>query len=443
MEAVKLGGPDVDNISRAAQKTTLRSKVAVLLFPGLRAYLWQQKTEKEQIKRELWGINGVGYQAYRASVSEVKELGISEHLHPRRIRRSTIESNASDLEVSSSYSSFSTAAQYAFAGMKAVFHAGEARITVLAFGSQDSTLLAWGDSNGTVCMATLQEPGQLLHELHEHKGQVTDVDWSQDSSLLLSASEDCHAALWNASLGNLVRTLRCNAPVTCASFHQVNQNLVMLGTAAGDIDIFNCSTGIRLQRIPVQPGGGVNSPGLQALVCTNSSLFAADSRGCVHTFRWEINARGPQKLKVLHKNPLPGGKQAEVASMSLAPYCAFTHGPCLLLSTSDSFLTVYRIQDSVGKLEVRARVQMPPAARKLRAAMCPMLQVDTPEYVTMGGEDTAVYIYDISGQHHKGAKVVNKLQGHMAPVLDVAWSSNEMLLASGLAELDCQILDAA
>lgn len=29
----------------------------------------------------------------------------------------------------------------------------------------------------------------------------------------------------------------------------------------------------------------------------------------------------------------------------------------------------------VGKLEVRARVQMPPAARKLRAAMCPMLQV--------------------------------------------------------------------
>ena len=47
--------------------------------------------------------------------------------------------------------------------MKAVFHAGETRITILAFGSQDSTLLAWGDADGTVCMATLQEPGQLLH----------------------------------------------------------------------------------------------------------------------------------------------------------------------------------------------------------------------------------------------------------------------------------------
>ena len=48
----------------------------------------------------------------------------------------------------------------------------------------------------------------LLQELHEHKGPVTDLDWSQDSSLLLSVSEDCHAALWNASLGSLVRTLR-------------------------------------------------------------------------------------------------------------------------------------------------------------------------------------------------------------------------------------------
>ncbi|KAK9865264.1 hypothetical protein WJX84_008035 [Apatococcus fuscideae] len=397
---------------------------------GLRAYLWQQKSERAQIKRELWQCEEAGYQAYRAYVSEVKELGLSERWQPRRIRRSTIDSNTSDLEVSSSYSSFTTAAQYAFAGMKAVFHPGEARVTILGFGRQDSTLLAWGDASGSVCIASLQEPAQLLHELREHKAPVTDLDWSQDSALLLSASEDCHAALWNASLGTLIRTLRCNAPVTCCCFHQVNQNLVMLGTSAGDIDIFNCSTGIRLQRVPVQSAASLNGPGLQALLCTNSGLFAADSRGCVHTFRWEINARGPQKLKVLQKNRLPGGKPAEVASMTLAPYCAFTHGPCLLLSTSDGFLTVYRILDSVGKLEVRARVQMPPAARKLRAAMCPMLQVQTPEYVTMGGEDTSVYIYDISMQHHKGAKVVNKLQGHMAPVLDVAWSSNEMLLAS-------------
>ena len=64
-----------------------------------------------------------------------------------------------------------------------------------------------------------------------------------------------------------------------------------------------------------------------------------------------------QKLKVLHKNPLPGGKQAEVASMALAPYCAFTHGPGLLLSTSDSFLTVYRIQDSVSLSHANSLLQ--------------------------------------------------------------------------------------
>ncbi len=54
-----------------------------------------------------------------------------------------------------------------------------------------------------------------------------------------------------------------------------------------------------------------------------------------------------QKLKVLQKNPLPNGKHAQVASMGLTPYCTFTHGPCLLLSTADGFLTVYRILDSV------------------------------------------------------------------------------------------------
>ncbi len=78
----------------------------------------------------------------------------------------------------------------------------------------------------------------------------------------------------------------------------------------------------------------------------------------------------------------------------------------------------------VGKLEMRARVAMPPAARKLRAAMCPMLHVGVPEYVTMGGEDTAVYIYDISQQQSKGAKIVNKLQvGFLSQALVLSVSS--------------------
>ncbi len=48
-------------------------------------------------------------------------------------------------------------------GMKAVFHAGEARVTIVRFGRQNANLLAWGDSSGCVCIASLQEPGQLMH----------------------------------------------------------------------------------------------------------------------------------------------------------------------------------------------------------------------------------------------------------------------------------------
>lgn len=84
-----------------------------------------------------------------------------------------------------------------------------------------------------------------------------------------------------------------------------------------------------------------------------------------------------QKLRVLHKNPLPGGKQAEVASMALAPYCAFTHGPCLLLSTSDSFLTVYRIQDSVSQ----------PRAESLHVMTLQMWLVSVSQWLHDLGED--------------------------------------------------------
>ena len=52
---------------------------------------------------------------------------------------------------------------------------------------------------------------------------------------------------------------------------------------------------------------------------------------------------------------------------------------------------------------------MPRAARKIRATLCPKVQVTDPEFIVMGGEDTCVYIYDIS-KPGSGALVLNQLQ---------------------------------
>ena len=49
-----------------------------------------------------------------------------------------------------------------------------------------------------------------------------------------------------------------------------------------------------------------------------------------------------------------------------------------------------------GKLEAISTVEVPRAARKIRATFCPKVHITEPEYVVMGAEDTSVYIYDIS-----------------------------------------------
>ena len=62
-----------------------------------------------------------------------------------------------------------------------------------------------------------------------------------------------------------------------------------------------------------------------------------------------------------------------------------------------------------GRLELVCNVEVPRAARKIRATFCPKGHITDPEYVVMGGEDTNVYIYDIS-KSSNGPLVVNQLQ---------------------------------
>lgn len=62
-----------------------------------------------------------------------------------------------------------------------------------------------------------------------------------------------------------------------------------------------------------------------------------------------------------------------------------------------------------GRLELISNCEVPRAARKIRATFCPKVHITEAEYIVMGGEDTSVYIYDIS-KPSQGALVVNQLQ---------------------------------
>ena len=55
-------------------------------------------------------------------------------------------------------------------------------------------------------------------------------------------------------------------------------------------------------------------------------------------------------------------------------------------------------------------------------------QANTPCLVCTGSEDFCVYIYDMENDEKS---LVNKLQGHLAPVKDVGFNYDQSLLASG------------
>lgn len=84
---------------------------------------------------------------------------------------------------------------------------------------------------------------QFLQVLKQHHKAVSDLDWSSDNSFLLSAGLDGSVSMWQAASGQLLRVFLTASAVLCARFHLVNQNLVMTGTEAGIVHVFNCSTG--------------------------------------------------------------------------------------------------------------------------------------------------------------------------------------------------------
>ena len=85
-----------------------------------------------------------------------------------------------------------------------------------------------------------------MQVLTQHQRAVSDLDWSLDNTFLLSAGLDGSVTMWLAATGQLLRIFLTASAACCARFHLVNQNLVMVGTESGVVQVFNCSTGRQL-----------------------------------------------------------------------------------------------------------------------------------------------------------------------------------------------------
>ena len=52
-------------------------------------------------------------------------------------------------------------------------------------------------------------------------------------------------------------------------------------------------------------------------------------------------------------------------------------------------MLLHRVVETSGALELVTKVQVPKAARKIKATFCPTDDLTEPEFIAMGGEDTS------------------------------------------------------
>ncbi len=105
----------------------------------------------------------------------------------------------------------------------------------------------------------------------------------------------------------------------------------------------------------------------------------------------------------------------------------------LLVNALPNYLLLYRLDNVSSRL--RKRIFIRQSEHQIRSTFCPFVSSKKQPnacLVCTGSEDCCVYIYDMENDDKP---LVNKLQGHSTPVLDVTFNYDQSLLASGDAQV--------
>uniref|UniRef100_A0A7S0R671 Uncharacterized protein n=1 Tax=Chlamydomonas leiostraca TaxID=1034604 RepID=A0A7S0R671_9CHLO len=460
------------------------------------------------VQRELWSNGQSTYTGLRNYIASLRERGLElGHVAPKQ--------SALPRPPTTSYS---------FAGMRAVFDDGKAAVTCLIFAKVRSDLLVYGDAAGELWFADLGQSAaaataagaassapSVRKAQRIHHAPIIALDFSFDNSQLLSGAGD-GIALWDVATASPIRTImlsRGPAPIShlpgvgmaagmaealgagsgvhlgghlkAAKFFPLNYNLALVGTATGQVEVYNCSAGSLFQRYQV---AGAFQRGLQvtALDVSNQSVFVGDSWSTIHIWRAEVEkgaAGGGQLARLVWQTKLKIGAadvKAPIVGCQYVPFCAATDSPLLLVTSrpaGEGVVAVVRVHEGEkARLESVVVCGVPPMARDIAAAVCPLSAIAELPRAVMGAEDTQVYIYNLSvtkGSRDAGrasgvsgslasfsaASLVNaalggisafssgmgggstgrplvvvSLKGHRAPVCCVGWDYDESLLAS-------------
>uniref|UniRef100_A0A1I8H7H0 WD_REPEATS_REGION domain-containing protein n=1 Tax=Macrostomum lignano TaxID=282301 RepID=A0A1I8H7H0_9PLAT len=311
----------------------------------------------------------------------------------------------------------STAEQYAFAGFACVIdrHVGSnlkssatcRGATRLRFANNDSERLAVGSMDGSVSVSLVSAGAcQLVCQLPGHVGPIASLAWSTDNCLLLTASLDGAARVWQIGDDkNLIgededqlKSKRLLRQFPVAEGDGVAEKLPAINAAEfapSNNNIVNLSTGLCQSSLRLSAPVTCLAFGCESVSDPGGQLWLGDSNGCLQRCR------------------------LDQASGQLTRIAAYS---CCFGGDADSA----RNQPSLPVLRCRLPVPKP-----TRAAFCPLMSFRQGACIVCASEDACVYICDVGRPIRP---IVNKLQGHATGVTDVAFNYDESLLASADAD---------
>ncbi|BAT95595.1 COMPASS-like H3K4 histone methylase component WDR5B [Vigna umbellata] len=267
--------------------------------------------------------------------------------------------------------------------------------TLLASASLDKTLIIWSS-------ATLS----LLHRLVGHSEGISDLAWSSDSDshYICSASDDCTIRIWDATGGDCVKILRGHSDaVFCVNFNPQSSYIVS-GSFDESIRVWDVKTGKCVQVI-----NGHSMPVTSVHYNREGTLILSASHdGSCKV--WDTKTFAPLKTLIDDKVP----------AVSFAKF-----------SPNGKFILVATLNDTLKLWNYGSGKFLKIYSGHVNRVYCitSTFSVTNGRYIVSGSEDCCVYLWDLQQKN-----MIQRLEGHTDTVISVTCHPTENKIASaGLA----------
>jgi len=281
-------------------------------------------------------------------------------------------------------------------------------VTEIEF-SPDSSLLASASLDGTVRIWDAFT-GRIIHVLSEHNAGVLSVAFSPDGNTLASGAQDGEVILWNVSDGTLNERISRSHPVRAVDLaFSPDGSLLAIANHACFVELRKADSGI-LHKTLVQPlcfddFDGIVTSWALAFAPDGNTILAGEGRPCCGgtLLSWPVDDYGDPELLL--------AESLSFQDLALAPdgkTIAVAFVPQSVFWTLDAE-TGSKLQTFTGHTFAVNSLDFSPSG----------------DLIISGGEDNRVYLWDA----HSGARLMS-LMRHTGPVNSVDFAPNGSFMAS-------------